>query len=153
MVEAIVVGNSILKKAFAENICITPMKLQKLIYFIYADYYHTTKQMLFEERFETWKYGPVLRSVYNEFKGFGARAISKFGISRDGNCYVINEIFSPDFKQSLDKIWDKYKHYDGVYLSSLTHAEGTAWWKAALEKKPFLDDQEILKDGSKYGGK
>ena len=65
MVIAIHVGNSILMRAFIENIDITPMKLQKLIYFTYQMYLKETDIPLFDERFETWKYGPVISSVYN----------------------------------------------------------------------------------------
>ena len=150
MVEAIVIGNSILKRSFSEDIDITPMKLQKMIYFVYADYYQKTQGRLFEERFETWKYGPVLRSVYDEFKKYGAKHIERYAESKDGNTYVINENSSPDFKNSLDKVWEKYKRYDGVYLSTLTHKQGTAWWKAASEKRPYLDDKDILEDTVAY---
>ena len=34
MVTALNVGNSILERAFTENVDITPMKLQKMIYFV-----------------------------------------------------------------------------------------------------------------------
>lgn len=39
MVSALAVGNTILKRAKTDNIDITPMKLQKLIYIVYETYY------------------------------------------------------------------------------------------------------------------
>lgn len=39
MVSALAVGNTILKRAKTDNIDITPMKLQKLIYIVYKSYY------------------------------------------------------------------------------------------------------------------
>ena len=57
MVSALNVGNNILKRGFSENIDITPMKLQKLIYLVYKKYYQDTKKVLFSEPFEVWKYG------------------------------------------------------------------------------------------------
>ena len=75
MVSALNVGNSILQRGFKENIDITPMKLQKLIYLVYKRYYQETGKALFSERFEVWKYGPVLTSVYDEFKKYKSNAI------------------------------------------------------------------------------
>ena len=150
MVSALVVGNSILKRAFSDKISVTPMKLQKLIYFVYADYYQSTNSVLFEEPFETWKYGPVLRSVYDAFKSYGANPISQYACSEDGSIYVINEQSSPYFKKSLDTIWKKFGKYDGVYLSSLTHKQGTAWWKAATKGEAFLSREDILEDKVAY---
>lgn len=39
MVSALAVGNTIFKRAKTDNIDITPMKLQKLIYIVYKSYY------------------------------------------------------------------------------------------------------------------
>ncbi len=58
MVTALNVGNSILARAFTENIDITPMKLQKMIYFVYRGYLKETKIPLFNERFEVWTCRP-----------------------------------------------------------------------------------------------
>ena len=48
---------------------ITPLKLQKLLYFIQAWHIvNFNKETLFEELPEAWVNGPVYRSVYNTFK-------------------------------------------------------------------------------------
>lgn len=151
MIDACSVANSILTRSFNENIDITPMKLQKMVYFLYADYLNKTGRNLFDERFETWKYGPVLRSLYDKFKRYGANAIKGYASSADGSIYVISEQSSPEFRESLDRIWSRYKQYDGVYLSSLTHKMGTAWWKAASEKELYLNDSDIREDANIHG--
>ena len=143
MVSAISVGNSILKRAFAEDIDITPMKLQKLTYIVYKEYLKKTDTPLFSERFEVWQYGPVLRSIYDAFKHKKANAIKTYALGADGAVYVVNEDTSIVFGQILDYVWGKYKHYDGLILSQMTHRNGTAWHKAVLARKPFLTDDEI----------
>lgn len=143
MVSALSVGNTILKRGQAEGREITPMKLQKLIYIVYKEYYKRTDSALFPERFEVWKYGPVIQSIYDTFKEFGANAIKKMGISSDGYVYVVNEDASSIFKEVLDNVWDKYKKYDGIRLSEMTHRQNTAWYKAAIAHKPFLSDEDI----------
>ena len=143
MISALNVGNSILRRGFAEDIDITPMKLQKMIYLVYKRYYKEYKKSLFTESFEVWRYGPVVRSVYDEFKGFKSNRISRYAIERDGTILVVNEKKAQNFKEALDYVWDKYKLYDGIPLSEMTHRQGTAWWKAAKIGEPYLKDCDI----------
>lgn len=146
MVTALTVGNSILEKAQEEHQDITPMKLQKLIYCLYKEYYKTTGRALFDERFEAWKYGPVLRSVYDAFKKYGANSIKEFAEEPDGSVYVVNQASSSKFKNSFDKIWEKYSDYDGIVLSSFTHKANTAWRKAIDKNAVYLSDEDIASE-------
>lgn len=147
MVTALNVGNNILQRGFAENIDITPMKLQKLIYFVYRDYLKKTGRALFNERFETWRYGPVVPSVYDKFKKNGSNAIRTYAFE-NGNDYflTVNEQSSPVFKEVIDLVWNIYKNLDGIVLSSITHREGSAWRKAYEAKSPYLLDEDIRKE-------
>ena len=144
MVDALAVGNTILDRAVKENKDITPMKLQKLIYCLYKEYYKSTGRALFDERFEAWKYGPVLRSVYDAFKKFGSNSIKGFAVSADGNTYVVNLQSSEAFIRAFDNIWRKYSEYDGIVLSAFTHRENTAWRKAIDQRKVYLLDADIV---------
>lgn len=146
MVTALNVANNVLRKSFNENIDITPMKLQKMIYLIYKQYYKLTNKALFPEKFETWKYGPVIREVYDEFKEYKANAIKRYAIEKDGSILIVKEENAPQFKETLESIWKKYKQYDGIRLSEMTHREGTAWWKAAINKRETLSDEDIREE-------
>ena len=119
------------------------MKLQKLIYLVYKRYYQQYRKSLFTEKFEVWKYGPVVRSVYDEFRGFGSNRISRYATEKDGSALVVDEDKSATFKMALDSVWNKYKYYDGIPLSEMTHRQGTAWWKAAKNNAPYLNDCDI----------
>lgn len=138
--------NSILKRSFEEKIDVTPMKLQKLLYFIYRDYLKEEKTPLFSESFLAWEYGPVLRSVYDEFKSFGASGITKFARTANDEVYVINEKYYPKVKKHIDRVWGKYKHYNGIELSQKTHETGGAWKKAYMKNMPELRDEDIKND-------
>lgn len=148
MITALNVGNTILKRAFSENIDITPMKLQKLVYIVYKEYMKRTGDSLFSERFEVWKYGPVVSSMYDVFKQNKANAIKKFGTESDGTVWVVNENSSPNFKIVMDEVWDKYKNIDGIRLSEMTHMKDTAWRKALRVGSPFLSDNDIKEEVS-----
>lgn len=146
MATALNVANNILQRAFEEDIDITPMKLQKLIYFVYKRFLQQTSQPLFSERFETWKYGPVLSSVYDEFKHRRANAIREYAHSNGDKALKINEKKSPEFSEAINYVWEKYKNIDGLALSAMTHKKGTAWSKAYKANKHFLDDDDIMSE-------
>ena len=55
---------------------ITNIKLQKILYFLQIDYYRKFKVRLIKEDFYCWYYGPVLKSVYYEFKKYGILPIT-----------------------------------------------------------------------------
>lgn len=79
----------------------TNLKLQKMLYFIYAIYYYKTNKKLFIENFEAWKYGPVIRELYEFFK--------EKGVNRE-------EITPNKFKSMCDfqenMIWKKIKDFN-----------------------------------------
>lgn len=146
MITALNVGNNILQRGFAENIDITPMKLQKLIYFVYRDYLQRTGRSLFNERFETWKYGPVVPSVYNEFRKYGSNAIRKYAFDDSKTYTTVDEDSSPAFKSVIESVWNTYKNHDGIVLSSMTHQKGSAWRKAYEKRSPYLLDEDIRQE-------
>ena len=140
MISATILSNNILKRAFKEqNIEVTPMKLQKLIYLIYKSYLKKTGDSLFAEKFLAWKYGPVVQSVYDEFKTFGATHITKFARDCCGNVYIVDED-SPVFVETVEEIWCKYKKYNGIELSKMTHKPGSAWDCAKKNGLVLLDE-------------
>ena len=74
----IITANSILDVAFKNANPVTHLKLQKLMYFVYKKYLHDTNKPLFSEYFEVWTYGPVLPSIYHEFKHYEKRPITDY---------------------------------------------------------------------------
>ncbi len=143
MVSAVALANTILKKAFEEDVSVTPMKLQKLIYFVYRQCLQKYDIKILSDNFLVWQYGPVLQSVYDEFKSFRANKITRFAKDARNNVYVINESANAQLSNAINDVWNKYKYYDGVYLSSLTHQPGTAWKKAYDQCRDTLLVEDI----------
>jgi uncharacterized phage-associated protein len=135
-------------RSFNQGFEITPMKLQKMLYFLYRDYLQRTKEPLFTERFMAWKYGPVLDSVYQIFKQYRSNTIKQYG-GYSGQICIIKEESNKIFKNILSDIWDKCKNFDGIHLSTLTHSEDGAWIKAFRNVQPLLDDEAIMKDSTR----
>src|SRR5690606_24176720 len=79
------IANYFLWKAKKENIELTAMKLIKLVYVAYGWYLAFKDEKLFDERIEAWRYGPVIPSLYHEFKRFRNDPIEKLVYSKEIN--------------------------------------------------------------------
>ena len=77
------VANFFLKKAAEEQIPMTQLKLIKLVYIAYGWVLAVLDKKLFNEGIEAWQHGPVIPSVYHEFKDFGNRPINKMAMEID----------------------------------------------------------------------
>jgi uncharacterized phage-associated protein len=145
------IANYILWRAWKENIEITPMKLIKLIYIAYGwNLVINNDSPLFDEKILAWKYGPVIPSIYHEFKRFGNLPIPKghyatdFDIERgEIESVPIVPEDDQDVLRVLNALWGSYKNKSGIELSKITHQEGGAWDKAykkgAGENQPLND--------------
>ena len=143
MISVQALSNTILMKSFEEDVGVSPMKLQRLIYLVYKDYMHVHKKSLFYEPFEPWVHGPVLSSLYYVFKRFGAEPITRFarGAMHD-DIYVVDPS-AAEITGSINKIWNTYKSYTGIQLSELTQVPTTAWFKAYKNNLRTLRDEDI----------
>lgn len=140
------VANSILHRAFTEHIDITPMKLQKLLFFTTCLYQRDTGCRLLTESFQPWRYGPVCQSVYDEFRGFGGNPITRYAQDAIGRVYVADEDSSPALRHALDLIWNGMKHLSAVTLSRQTHAQNGAWAQAIADGSRFISGTVMAHD-------
>lgn len=133
---------------FSKKGNLTPMKLIKLTYISYGWYLALTgkKERLIDESPVAWDFGPVFPSLYFSLKKYGKGEIKE----KIPNA-VNDEDISIDDKKFLDKIWDLYGRFDGIYLSALTHKEGTPWQKVYCKDcNSVISDEDIYEH---YKGK
>jgi len=129
------IANYFLDLASSKGQAISPMKLQKLVYYAHGWYAGYTGQPLINEAVEAWQYGPVIPSLYHEFKRFGAGAIGAKATDWEG--LKLCEVAPPadsSLRTFLDNIWNSYGQFTGIKLSELTHAPDGPWdqtWREA----------------------
>ncbi|MDR0947320.1 MAG: DUF4065 domain-containing protein [Ruminococcus sp.] len=126
---AAAVANSFLLLAQNDNISISNMKLQKLVYFAYSKYLSETETPLFNEQFEKWPFGPVLPSLYQRVKGFGKSPIIGFIENENGEYNMIDLEINSKISFAVLEVWEQYKNYSAKDLSDKTHEPDTAWSK------------------------
>lgn len=131
MENAIAIANYFVKKSINTGIQLTPMKLVKLVYIAHGWYLGLTNgQPLIDEPIEAWKYGPVVKSVYDAFKKYGSQQVEGPARLHNGIGNGIIPNVEGEIAEFLDVIWDMYKGYTGVELSALTHQDNTPWQDA-----------------------
>lgn len=119
------VANFFIGKSFQTGTPITPMKLQKLIYYAHGWHLALLNRSLINEEIHAWSYGPVIQSVYHEFKHFGKGAISEKAPFPFGGDYP--EPDNEETQQLLNIIWEKFSPLSAIELSNATHMPGTPW--------------------------
>ncbi len=137
---------------------ITPMKLQKILYFIQAWYLvRFDKELLFDELPQAWVNGPVYRSIYNEYKTTFYRSTPLIlkEIKEVGKDEKILEKYKEslglDEKQvnAINIILKHYSSKDESKLVLMTHSD--APWNIAREGYGEFDRcEEIISAESMY---
>jgi len=124
------VANAFIQRAKQDKLRgLTPMKLQKLLFFAQSWYLKWFNKPLVDDTFFRWQYGPVIPALYHEFKQYGTRSIDRFGsfVSPDGEIQVIVRDHDADAWHVIDEVIRVYGKFSGSELSDLTHREGSAW--------------------------
>lgn len=121
------VANAFLKKDFSDNkASITPLKMQKLIFFLNGWHLAITGEPAIETEFRAWKYGPVEEQLYHDLKGYRGNPITAYLSDSDGRSRTIADS-QKMFYDILNMVWDKYSGFSAIQLSALTHEPGTPW--------------------------
>jgi uncharacterized phage-associated protein len=127
-------GIDIAKYILSTQMC-THLELEKLVYMCYADYLCATKKKLFADKIYAFKYGPVIETVYEEYKGM--KDIEE-GLAVDEHLeedYAkmparSRILFAEDGIAKVAHIDGTLKRYRGLSVTELvnvTHVAGGPW--------------------------
>ena len=110
----------VVARYFLKNaIDITPLALQKLLYYAQAFFYALFKENLFDDDCQAWTYGPVFPEIYDRYKAFGYDPID----NPFKNYSDDTDILTEREKRFLDVIISTFGDYSGKILSEMTHNE------------------------------
>lgn len=96
---------------------VSNLKLQKMLYFLWVEFYKKTGRMLFIENIYAWQLGPVVPEVYYEYCSYAGRPIIG----------VYNSAINSEDIAILNSIIEQYVYVSASELVNRTHARGTAW--------------------------
>lgn len=115
---------------------ISNLKLQKMMYYLQGFNLAFFEEKLFDDDIEAWQYGPVVPSVYYNFRDFGKGAI----LLSEGveEIALKNEEQEDMFRQVLDE----YGKFSAIRLMEMTHEELP--WKSTDIRGTI--DTELMKN-------
>ncbi len=132
---AIAVANEFIRAA--KGTALSPMKLQKLVYYAHGWYLALHDEPLIEEHVEAWQFGPVIPELYREFKRYGNTDITRPATQM---AYGTSEVYEPRVADDggassrsalevIQSVWSAYGEYSATKLSNATHKPDTPWSK------------------------
>lgn len=110
---------------------ITNLKLQKLLYYAKGFHQAIFDNPLFQEKLQAWTHGPVVPSVYHEYKHYGTAPITELE-------YNPSEKFDGEQLELLNEVWSVFGQFSAWKLRDMSHNE-----------KPWLDhekDASVMED-------
>lgn len=116
---------------------ITPLALQKLLYFAQGFHKAFTGEYMFEEDCEAWAHGPVYRNVYYKYRAYGYNPIEENDLTFEDIDVTDSE------KELLDYIVLYFGCYSGKILENMTHSE-EPWRLARRGLKDWEGSDRII---------
>lgn len=125
----------------SKNDEITPLALQKLLYYTQGFSYIFIGKFMFASDCESWVHGPVYRDIYNQFQEFGREPIVLDRTYDISSCFTSQEILL------LDSIVQHLSVYNGKVLEKFTHEE-SPWLSARRDLKEDEPSNKIIDKNS-----
>lgn len=116
---------------------VSNLRLQKLLYFIQAQFIRVFGDACFSNRIEAWDFGPVVPSVYHKYKRFGSSCIPvENGDNLEFDCSTHEEL--------IEATLNLCAHYNTSSLVSITHEQDP--WKNAYKQFDSEITPEAIQD-------
>jgi len=133
---------------FGDTDLITHLKLQKLLYYAQGIALAVFGKPIFDEDILAWKHGPVVLSVYEEYKECGSDPIEVIRTEDDDRILEAMEADESN-RNVLEATFTNYGKYSAWHLRNMTHDE-RPWKETALNDviskeliKKFFRDEVI----------
>lgn len=140
--------NVIIARSIREDQPVTLMKLQRIMYLTACLYQRRHRKTLFTERFQPWRYGPVLGTLHDKFNCLHGEPIDVYSTDAMGRIIVPALDAMPELEDVVDTIWNNAKGMTAVQLSRLVVASGKngAWERATVDHQPFVSNVDMADD-------
>ncbi|MFM9414115.1 Panacea domain-containing protein [Peptococcus simiae] len=131
-------------KWFLSKESMSPKKIQKLVYYAYSwyltlmnDSVEYLNNKLFDEEIKAWVHGPVVISIYQEYRDYKFREVPKQKID--------DSDYNEDTLDVLNQVWDVYGQFNANELESITHQEDP-WIRARGNLSPLENGYDSIDD-------
>lgn len=126
------VANFVLDCVETSGGTMTPLALQKIVYFCHVWSLIELRRPLIRHSFEAWEHGPVLQYLYRDFKRFGATPIrgrAQRLNPRSGASEQVPYAFDRETVELLNRVVGFYGRLPAGTLVEQTHVADGPWHK------------------------
>lgn len=124
------IANFVLDIAADEDREVSNLVINKVVFFLHANYLVQFERPLVSAKVEAWNFGPVFRELYKEFKEFGdlpiqkrARRLNPETGERETCGYTLGQ----EERQFLEAVVRKHIRLTPGALVALSHERGGPW--------------------------
>lgn len=124
---------------------VTPLRLQKLLYFAQGWHLARHGKPLFSNKIEAWEHGPVVREIYGAYRQFEGRGITGVAAPEEST-------FAPEEYETMLDVSAEYDKHSTWALVDMTHEPNAPWLTTEQNQeittqriKAYFDRQPRLK--------
>ncbi len=137
MYSAFDIAEYVIKKCNDQGKGISNLKLQKILYFIQAEFLVRNGKPIFRDPIEAWDFGPVVPSVYRRYRIYGGASIPYY----DGE---IDFPFKSKDRAIMDEIINSCVDLSASQLVEMTHKQDP-WRDAYKDYRGKIISNESIK--------
>lgn len=131
------VARYIIDRCNKKGYFVSNLKLQKILYFVQAEFLVVLNTPCFFESIEAWEFGPVVPEVYHKYKMYCG-----------GNIPSIKPIHSSgingDTQKLINGVIDECCQYSASKLTEIVHHQSP--WKNAYQRKDNTISNTVIKE-------
>lgn len=143
MVSAEIIAKEFVNMGISAGDPVTQMKLQKMVFFAQGLHLALHQEVLCNEPFYAWKFGPVIPSIYQVYKKWGSSPIVEKPVFPDS---ANSDLLSSTERETIDYTWEITKNLDGITLSNWSHAANSPWAQAYAKGENTIISNSIIKE-------
>ena len=114
------VANEFLKLAREANEALTLMQVLKLVYIAHGWMLALHRRPLLRDEIQAWQHGPVIPELYDLVRKFRGGPVDELEPAQ-------GEKLDSCETELVRRVFARYRRFNGLELSSMTHAEHSPW--------------------------
>jgi len=134
------VAQGFLDLARDENMHLSNLPLQKLVFFAQGIHLAAHDTPITDEPARAWDFGPVFPDLYETLRKFGRGEVK--GDLDPEHLALLDE----DSKDTIQAVWEAYKNYPVWEMVELSHEKGTPWdtvWNGRKQRYKVIPNELI----------
>lgn len=139
MYNVLEVAAYVIEKSVSDGFYISNLKLQKILYYVQANFLVSKGKKCFKENIEAWSIGPVIPKAYRKYKAYGTAAIPVTLHDKKADAVCASD------RPFIDEIIEACRYYSATDLTEISRQQNP-WKKAYKKGETNIISVDSLKD-------